>query len=105
MKQIQAEKVVRMARGKEERSRKCADRIVSNIAAEVGAWEDVTITYSLISGLNEKIIYRSRNGYKSGFYDRNDNPWDINLRGEEYWAGALLIVNWYHNKRVKYRRI
>lgn len=104
MKQGQLEKLERMAKGKEERSRKCADRIVSNIALDVASWEDVTITFSQVTGAGNKIIYRSKNGYKSGFYDRNDDPWDITLRGEEYWQAAGMIATWYHNKKIRYRR-
>lgn len=104
MKKGAVEHLERMAKGKEARSRKCADRIISGIALDVAVWVDVTITYSLVTGEHNGIIFRSKGGYRSAFYDRNDEPWDISLRGDEYWAGALAIVNWYHNKKIRLGR-
>lgn len=104
MKAGKVEHLEQMARGRTARSRKCADRIVSGMALDVANWEDVTITYSLVTREYNEIIYRSKGGYRSAFYDRNDNPWDISLRGENYWAAALMIVKWYHNKKIRHGR-
>jgi hypothetical protein len=94
----------RMAKGKDARVRKCADRVVDKIARDVSGWGSVTITFSMVSTDYNQIVYRSKGGYKSGFYDRNDNPWDITLRGDDYWVGVLQIVNWYKTKKRRLAR-
>jgi hypothetical protein len=104
MKRDAVEHLLRMIKGKEPRVRKCADRIVSNMATDVSNWSDVRLSFSVITRDYNGIIFHSRDGHKSGFYDRNDNPWDISLRGDEYWAALLQIVKWYYKKRSRYIR-
>ena len=98
------DKLMEMVKGTECRSRKCADRIISKLAMDVKGWEAVTITFSRVTDEYNHIIYKSGLGISTGFYDRNDEPWDITLRGAEYWGGILLIANWYTSKKIRYNR-